>query len=156
MVEITELMSTRPPIPSQNSYQSVQQRVSVVISLPPPPPPSSQPEVRESMKRNRTSSVWEHFQKSVDEAGIKWGKCNNCEGGKYRAGGKKYGTSNLNWHLTKCRKYMESLEAAQLDSLSSFCCNEWSCGHKVLQGWLHCSDYELQSSRWWIWYGIEW
>ncbi|XP_026410908.1 zinc finger BED domain-containing protein DAYSLEEPER-like [Papaver somniferum] len=117
MVEITELMSTRPPIPSQDSYQSVQQRVSVVISPPPPPPPSSQPEVRESMKGNRTSSVWEHFQKSVDEAGIKLGKCNYCEGGKCRAGGKKYGTSNLNWHLTKCRKYMESLEAAQLDSL---------------------------------------
>ncbi|XP_026459274.1 uncharacterized protein LOC113359928 [Papaver somniferum] len=65
----------------------------------------------------RTSSVWEHFQKSVNEAGIKWGKCNYCEDGKYRAGGKKYGTSNLNWHLTKCRKYMELLEAAQLDSL---------------------------------------
>ncbi|XP_026458911.1 zinc finger BED domain-containing protein RICESLEEPER 3-like [Papaver somniferum] len=119
MVEIRELMSTGPPIPSQDSYQSVQQRVSVVISPPPPPPPppSSQPEVRESIKRNRTSLVWEHFQKSVDEAGIKWGKCNYCEGGKYRAGGKKYGTSNLNWHLTKCRKYMDSLEAAQLDSL---------------------------------------
>ncbi|KAI3885443.1 hypothetical protein MKX03_036335 [Papaver bracteatum] len=115
MVEITEVMSTRPPIPSQDESQSVRKRVSVVISPPPPPPPSSQPEIRESMKRKR-SSVWDHFERSV-EAGIKYGKCNYCDDGKYRAGGKKYGTTNFNWHLTRCEKYLESQEAAQLDSL---------------------------------------
>ncbi|KAI3860140.1 hypothetical protein MKX03_037099 [Papaver bracteatum] len=100
-------MSTRPLIPSQAESQSVRQRVSVVISPPPPPPPSSQPEIRESMKRKR-SSVWDHFERSV-EAGIKYGKCNYCDGGKYRDGGKKYGTTNLNWHLTRCEKYLEKI-----------------------------------------------
>ncbi|KAI3892716.1 hypothetical protein MKX03_020767, partial [Papaver bracteatum] len=106
MVDITEVMSTRPPIPSQATSQSVQQRARVVVS--PPPPPSSQTEVRESMKRKRTSWVWDHFERSVDETGITWGKCNYCEGGKYRVGGKEYGTSNLNWHLTKCQKYLDT------------------------------------------------
>ncbi|KAI3872926.1 hypothetical protein MKX03_029968 [Papaver bracteatum] len=115
MVEIIEVMSTRHPIPSQAESQSVQQMISVVISPPPPPPPSSQPEIRESMKRKR-SSVWDHFERSV-EAGIKYGKCNYCDGGKYRAGGKKYVTTNLNWHLTRFEKYLESQEDAQLDSL---------------------------------------
>ncbi|KAI3897784.1 hypothetical protein MKX03_013690, partial [Papaver bracteatum] len=34
--------------------------------------------------------------------------------GKYKAGGKEYGTSHLNWHLTKCQKYLDTLEYAQL------------------------------------------
>ncbi|RZC74091.1 hypothetical protein C5167_049569 [Papaver somniferum] len=68
MVEITEVMSMRPPIPSQDASKFVRRRASAVASLPPPPPPSSQPEVRESMKRKRTSWVWGHFKKSVDEA----------------------------------------------------------------------------------------
>ncbi|KAI3898022.1 hypothetical protein MKW92_029853 [Papaver armeniacum] len=65
-------MSTRPPIPSQATSQSVQQRASAVVSPPPPPPLSSQTGVRESMKRKRTSWVWDHFERSVDEAGIIW------------------------------------------------------------------------------------
>ncbi|KAI3843103.1 hypothetical protein MKW92_031154, partial [Papaver armeniacum] len=114
MVEITEEISTRPHIPSQAASQSGKRRVSTVASPPPPPPPSSQPEVREIRKRKSTSWVWEHFTKSVDDDGIRWGKCNHCEGGKYKAGGKEYGTSNLNYHLSKCKKYLATLESAQL------------------------------------------
>ncbi|KAI3866014.1 hypothetical protein MKW92_035276 [Papaver armeniacum] len=55
-------MSTRDHIPSQDTSQSVQQRARVVVSPPPPPPPSSQTDVRESMKRKRTSWVWNHLK----------------------------------------------------------------------------------------------
>ncbi|KAI3843102.1 hypothetical protein MKW92_031153 [Papaver armeniacum] len=118
MVEITEEISTRPLIPSQAASQSGKQRVGTVASPPPPPPPSSQPEVRESRKRKSTSWVCEHFTKSVDDDGIRWGKCNHCEGGKYKDGGKEYGTSNLNYHLSKCKKYLATLESAQLGKYS--------------------------------------
>ncbi|KAI3857334.1 hypothetical protein MKX03_028994 [Papaver bracteatum] len=116
-------MSTRAHIPSQATSQFVQQRARVVVSPPPPPPPSSQTEFRESMKRKRTSWVWDHFERSVDEVGITWGKCNYCEGGRYKVGGKEYGTSNLKWHLTKCQKYLDTQLGQQ------------SLGHPTTYGW---------------------
>ncbi|KAI3938444.1 hypothetical protein MKW98_015343 [Papaver atlanticum] len=104
-------MSEKPP--SQAASKSVQRRASTVASPPPPPPPSSQPGISGSKKRKRTSWVWKHFVTSFDADGNEWAKCNYCEAGsgRYRVGGKDYGTTNLNYHLTKCNKYKDTLES---------------------------------------------
>jgi len=45
------------------------------------------------------SHVWDHFNKSKDEKGIVWAKCQHCDKGKYNLSVSNFSTGNMIKHL---------------------------------------------------------
>ncbi|MCL7050078.1 hypothetical protein MKW94_029379 [Papaver nudicaule] len=92
------------------------------------PPPLFSPQLGSSRKRKvstvttvskKTSWVWAHFDDITDEEGKRWSKCKHCEGGRYRCGGKDYGTGNMNYHLRRCSEYLKTKSGpgSELDNM---------------------------------------
>ncbi|MCL7047147.1 hypothetical protein MKW94_022483, partial [Papaver nudicaule] len=96
-----------------------------------PPRPRPRPRTRSSLSpvqrgvttvttvSKKTSWVWDHFDDITDEEGKRWSKCKHCEGGRYRCGGKDYGTGNMNYHLRRCSEYLitKSGPGSELDNM---------------------------------------
>ncbi|MCL7040489.1 hypothetical protein MKW94_020034, partial [Papaver nudicaule] len=101
-----EEMSMGPPRPcTRSSLSPVQRGVTAVNTV--------------TTVSKKTSWVWAHFDDIIDEEGKRWSKCKHCEGGRYRCGGKDYGTGNMNFHLRRCSEYLKTKSGpgSELDNM---------------------------------------
>ncbi|KAL4587636.1 hypothetical protein LXL04_000508 [Taraxacum kok-saghyz] len=61
---------------------------------------------------NDRAPCWLEFTKFTDKFGDLRSKCKHCSRGQYKCE-KKYGTTNLNLHLTKCKAYLAKISGGQ-------------------------------------------
>nr|KAJ0197777.1 hypothetical protein LSAT_V11C700372050 [Lactuca sativa] len=72
-----------------------------------------QENVKKTKEFNPRSKVWKEFERYKDENGVQRCKCKHCGGGKYKCESSGYGTKNLDYHLTKCKAYLDKLSGGQ-------------------------------------------